>query len=265
MNPIDIRLVCEGQPQGRDIRWLALALSELAGSFEPASTVRVVPGGSKADLGAAVRGLRETLGTRHVYAIRDRDFLPSKLLAKDVGHGVYSFNRHCLESYLVEPKTIEDALGADSVEARLLLLAERRFWPDVARAVLDAVGYEIRQPRLSLGSSAPDSKVEVMQTVTVMLGDFRQQLAELKLDVEELVNNFSRDMDVAPLWTRVNGKELMAQLEDELRSSVLPGGDIEGRLFRQCKLHGPPEPLVAEVRQILERMLAPNAPAPLGE
>jgi len=96
----DISLVCEGEPGGRDINWLGLVLGELAESFELASRVRVVPAGSKANLSATVRGMREALGTRHVYAIRDRDFVPTDLLTKDVPSGVYSLERYCLEARL---------------------------------------------------------------------------------------------------------------------------------------------------------------------
>ncbi len=264
MSQVEITLVCEGPPQGRDVRWLNLVLSQLAESFEPASFVRVVPGGSKADLGAAVRGLREARGSRRVYAIRDRDFLRANLLTKDVDHGVHSLNRHCLESYLVEPRTVEEAFGLRDVEARLLALAQQRFWPDVAGAVLDDLGYSMRKPRLSLDRETPASKEEVTQTVTSKLDDFRRELAELPLDVAALVDLFALDMNVVPLWTRVNGKELLKQLEKELGNSVLPGGELERHLFKWCAEHGPPEPFVADVKRMLESLLAKAAPGSAG-
>src|SRR5689334_5108220 len=106
MSQDEITLVCEGQQRGRDVRWLNLTLSHLAQSFEPSGRVRPVPGGSKADLGATVRGLREVLGTQRVYAIRDRDFLRAELLTKDLAAGVYPLERYCIESYVIEPDVL---------------------------------------------------------------------------------------------------------------------------------------------------------------
>ena len=142
MSPDVVTLVCEGVPDGPDVRWIGLVLGKLAESFEPASRIRPLPAGSKADLGATVRGMRKALRTPHVYAVRDRDYLRAELLGKDEAGGVYALTRHCLESYLVEPELLEAALGLHRAEEKLLAIAERRFWPDLGRAVLDAIGYE---------------------------------------------------------------------------------------------------------------------------
>lgn len=73
MSQDEMTLVCEGQPRGRDVRWLGLVMGQLSETLDIAGKVRVVPAGSKADLGAAVRGLRESLRTARIYGIRDRD------------------------------------------------------------------------------------------------------------------------------------------------------------------------------------------------
>jgi hypothetical protein len=252
MSQDEVTLVCEGEPRGRDIRWLNLVLGHLAASFEPAGRVRVVPSGSKADLGATVRGMREALRTRRVYAVRDRDFLRGELLAKDEPAGVHSLQRHCLESYLVEPAVLEEVFGLDGAEARLADMAERRFWPDVGRAVLDAIAYELRRDRPHLGEEEPSDKAEVTRVVRLKLQLFRDDHAARPVDVDALVTQFERDMRSAPLWTRVNGKELMKALAGDLGPAI-PGGDIEAALFRWCSNASPPSPFVAEVKALLER------------
>jgi hypothetical protein len=256
MKQVEITLVCEGHARGRDVRWLNLALSELAQTFEPATFVRVVPGGSKADLGAAVRGLREATRSLRVYAVRDRDFLRAHLLAKDEAHGVHSLERHCLESYLIEPRVVEAALGQADVETLLLALARRRFWPDLARAVLDDLGYAMRKPRPSLEGEMPVNKDDVVRIAIAKLDALRRELAVLPLDPAQLVEAFEVDMNVGPVWTRVNGKALMADLENDLGNEVLPGANIEGRLFKWCAENSPPGPFVADIKKLLETLLA---------
>jgi hypothetical protein len=256
MSQRDVVLVCEGQPRGRDVRWLNLVVSTLAESYELAGNVRLVPGGSKADLGATVRGMREALRTPRVYAVRDRDFLLAELLGKDEGAGVYSFERHCLESYLLEPETVESALGVHGVAEKLRTLAEDRFWSDLARATLDAVGYELRRERLHLEEEIPASKPEVTRIVKAKLVAFLEDLAANSLDIDALVTSFEHDIVAGPLWTRVNGKELMKSLAAALGTSVLPSGDIEAELFKWCSKNGPPTPFVAEVKRILQGLPA---------
>ena len=246
----DIRLVCEGVTPGRDQRWFNLVLGALAETFEPAARGRPVPAGSKANLLATVRGMQEALSSTQVVAIRDRDFLQASLLDKDKPH-VHSLRRHCLESYLLEPEVLEKALGVTNVEQKLLLLAEDRFWPDVARAVLDAIGYELRQDRLRLGDELPVDKATVATIVQSKLDSFRSDLASKPIDILALVDAFAVDMRSDPLWKRVNGKDLLKTFASSLDSTILPGGDIESTLFRWCAENGPPRPLVSEVRAIL--------------
>ncbi len=84
----EITLVCEGEPEGRDIRWLGLALDKLG----VAKAVEISPSGSKANLVPTVRALRAQAQAR-VYAIRDRDFLHATLLEKNLGDGLFPLRR----------------------------------------------------------------------------------------------------------------------------------------------------------------------------
>jgi hypothetical protein len=197
--------------------------------------------------------MRQALRSSLVYAVRDRDFLPTELLGKDVPAGVYSLERHCLESYLLEPAVVEAAFGLRDVEARLFALAERRFWPDVGQAVLDALGYELRKDRPHIEADAPADKTEMTRTLKAKLQAFRDELAAKPLDVEGLVERFEHDLRSAPVWMRVHGKELLKSLATSLGASV-PGGDIERELFKWCSNREPPAPLVAEVKRILESL-----------
>jgi len=255
MSQDEIRLFCEGEPRGRDVRWFNLVLSHLAETFEPAAHVKVMPAGSKADLSATVRGARRAFNTSLVYAIRDSDFLRTELLAKDLNSGVYSLQRHCLESYLVEPRVLEGALRSTGMEDKLHTLAERRFWQDIGRAVLDAHGYEMRKSRLHLGDSLPLTKAQVTEIVRSKIAGFHGDVANMPFNVEAHVEMFEHDMRSGPLWTRVNGKELMRSLAEELGESALPGGDIEAALFKWCSKNVPPTPFVEEVQRILEAIL----------
>jgi hypothetical protein len=194
--------------------------------------------------------MQEGRFSKYVVAIRDRDFLQARLLDKDKPH-VHSLRRHCLESYLLEPDLLEKALGVTDAERKLLALAEDRFWPDVARAVLDAIGYELRRDRLGLGDELPVDKANVASIVQSKLDSFRSDLVSKPIDIQTLVDAFAVDMRSDPLWMRVNGKALLKTFAANLEPKTLPGGDIESTLFRWCAENGPPHSLVNEVHENL--------------
>lgn len=266
MSQDEMTLVCEGQPRGRDVRWLGLVMGQLSETLDIAGKVRVVPAGSKADLGAAVRGLRESLRTARIYGIRDRDFLRRDLVAGQRAGDVYPLDRHCLESYLIEPSVVEAALGARDVATIVEQLAAARFWRDVARAVADDISYRCREVfRLSMSAPAEaiGSAEQAAAHISAAIQPLPARITAAMPDVSALVQSFAEDMRSAPIWTRVDGCELMNGLERELRRSVLAGGDIEGRLFRWCSENSPPLPLLEAVKQaLLSRAAPPQRPAP---
>ena len=66
MSQLEVTLICEGEPQGRDQRWLGLVMSTVAECrTSRQAAFEVVPAGSKADLGATVRGMREPAQAFH--------------------------------------------------------------------------------------------------------------------------------------------------------------------------------------------------------
>ncbi|MEZ4310315.1 MAG: hypothetical protein R3F14_19925 [Polyangiaceae bacterium] len=250
----DVWLLCEGEPRSRDVRWLNLVLAELANSSDLAARVRVMPSGSKADLAASVRGVRAALGSSQVYAVRDRDFLRAEILDKDTAAGVHALRRHCIESYLVEPQVLERALGISNAEEKLDALARERFYPDLGRAVLDALGYEIRRDRPRLGDRIPSSTGEVVAICADELKSFWAAGSSKDTDIAGLVRAFEEDMRADALWTRVNGKELMKSLAKDLNDSIPGGRDLESALFHHCSQNTPPEGLTAEIERILNAL-----------
>jgi hypothetical protein len=129
----------------------------------------------------------------------------------------------------------------------------------VTVAALDDVGHALRKDRLHLDGAAPADRAEATRIVGAKLEAFRKDVAEMPLDVDAIVGSFERDMRSGPLYTRVRGKELLKSLATELGTGVVKGGDIEKALFTWCSEHGPPEPFVADIKQILERILAAGA------
>jgi hypothetical protein len=241
----EITVLCEGQLEGRDIRWLGLAL-DAAGLSR---SIDVTPAGSKTNLKPTILGLRQSLQTRRVYALRDRDFLTTDLLTKDLDAGICPLRRHCLESYLLEPLLLESAFGITGIEKILTERAGARLFLDVARASVEDFAFSLRGLRPSFDSDAPRTIEEAVEAVQRVISEFIAGL--VAPDAATLTDRFAKDMQADRLWTRVDGKALLGEIEQYLRGSVLPGGDIEGRLFKWCATNGPPSSLVEDVRHAL--------------
>lgn len=251
----EITLVCEGEPEGRDIRWLGLALDKLG----VAKAVEISPSGSKANLVPTVRALRAR-GQARVYAIRDRDFLHATLLEKNLGDGLFPLQRHCLETYLLEPELLEAAVGAREMKSKIEQLAEERFWLDVGRAVLEDFAFSLRtrRPTFDDEDGMPVDRSETERKLKSKLEEFS---GHLKIpDVAAGVDRFQHDMQDDPKWTRVDGKSLFKAVEKELA----PGGDLERKLFVWCSEKGAPDALVRDVRLALEKLGAWSAASKLA-
>lgn len=241
----EITLVCEGEPEGRDIRWLGLALDKLG----VATAVEIAPSGSKANLLPTVRSLR-ALGRAGVYAIRDRDFLHATLLEKNLDDGLFPLQRHCLETYLLEPDLLEAAVGVREMRAKIERLAEERFWLDVGRAVLEDFAFLLRSSRPTFDDE-DGMPVDWSETEKKLKAKLEEFVGHIELpDVAAVVERFAQDMQDACKWTRVDGKELFKAVEKELAL----GGGLERRLFVWCSEKGAPDALVRDVRIALEKL-----------
>ena len=253
MTARNVTLLCEGEPNGEDIRWLGLALESLG----EAGRVDVVPCGSKANLRPSLEARRRWHApSTAIVAVRDRDFLTDDLLNKDLGAGIVPVSRYCLESYMIEPSLIEEVFTITGVEALLCSMAERRFWTDVGRAVLDAYAFDVRNRRglLSVEDESFDGRddvvVVVREKIEAFVGSFKVP------DVATMVIRHESDMRQGAIWARVDGKELLKSLQIELqRGGLLAAHEgLETRLFGWCEARGAPSALAADLRHALARL-----------
>lgn len=259
----DVTILCEGEDGGLDVRMLDLALKALSGQSPIAQRATIRPAGSKVDLAPAIRARRDILRTKNVFAVRDRDFLPSGLMLEHCaacGKGdarPYPLRRYCIESYLLDGDVLEGATGIRDAESLVRKLAEVRRWTDVCRASLERVGFEVRQSRVALGSVAGAAMSEADATAIVQscVVRFSEQVAEdfSRFDAGSVVREVARDFDEdGPLWLRVDGKALLNAVEARLRESgALRGGDLARTAWRRLEKVGPPAGLVTDLEAAL--------------
>lgn len=210
-------------------------------------------------------------GDGRVFAVRDRDFLPQDLLEgyrRDATIGAepapFPLRRHCIESYLCEPAFVAAATGLDVgefIEER----ANDSFWTDVCRACLRQVEYDAREPRVTLAAN-PRDEPEAVAALRQALDAYRGRLAGTvdPGSAEQMVAAFAADFAAdGPVWTRIDGKKLLADIGRRWpEASQLPGG-LGGRLLKHAEAHGAPEPLVTEMRHLLGAIEAVlTSPAP---
>lgn len=274
----DIVLLCEGVDGGLDVTFLELARRAVQHAQPLALRVAIKPAGSKADLRPAVRARRDVWEKRHVFAVRDRDFLRRPRLEEARRKALslvedeppaFPLRRHCIESYLIEPRFVEAAVGIAGAATKLSELAERRRWVDVCRAALDDVDFRMRGLRPRMRKETASSAEEAIRVVERKLEEYRGALVPQTRQptVSELVQEIIEDFEAdGPLWTRVDGCELLAGLRDWLDDqNRLPGGDLHRLLRKHAERVGPPAPLVEEMTELLGRLAGlsnPPAPAP---
>ncbi|MDI1429590.1 hypothetical protein [Polyangium sorediatum] len=273
----EIDLLCEGVPEGLDVRFLEMARFAVQKTLPFAARVGIFDAGSKLDLVPSVRARRTLFKKGYVFAVSDRDFLIRPLLedrrakALDLaieGEGLkrltaYPLRRHCIESYLIEPAFIEHALGISGVSDVLAQMAERRRWIDIVRAVLEDVAYKARQARPRLGDALPTCEGEAVRIVAEKIHAYRDAIQRQTQQEEpsSLVRMFADDFDDdGSLYTRVDGKELLGELRTWLdQQGLLPGGDLHTALRHHADRHGPPLPLIEEVAVLVEKIAALHA------
>lgn len=256
----DLVLLCEGVAAGPDVRLFEAARHALAGRHRIASAIEVFPASSKADLMPTLRALQSVRGPNcRIVAVRDRDFLTTESLTSmragaqtSPPTAAYPLARHCLESYLIEPAFVEAAAGypATAVERLLRSTAEVRVWNDVVRAVLEARAFKARKLRPTTSQGAKDRDTAI-ERISEALAGWSDDLADIRNTeyVGAEVDAWYAGMAANEPWTRVDGKELMAALERQLRNLGLPqgGGGLRSHLLRHAEQHVPPEPFVAEL------------------
>lgn len=268
----DVTVLCEGVANGPDIRLLETARQALRRSVPLADRIVITPAGSSADLAPSIRAYRRLRRVPFVFAIRDRDFLRREFVeqarekafgrAPDAGRA-WPLSRHSIESYLLEPTFVAAAMGIE-IEADLASFARERRWLDLARATLEDGGYNLRRTRAEPRDEMPTDMAAAVSLVRESLFEWasRAQAALDPANAEALLDAFDRDFrDDGPEWTRVDGKSLLGRVEERLRQGPLPGGDLRDQLLRHAERHGPPAPLVDDLRVFFERIDTTRAAA----
>jgi hypothetical protein len=118
---MSIYLVCEGSPNGLDVRVLDLVIAQKLGQ-----EVQIIPSGGEGSLGSVASWLeersRKTLpdGTQspprdQAYVVEDRDFRSSEEV-EQIGQRSspkrWVWRRHEIENYLLDPRLVADAFRA---------------------------------------------------------------------------------------------------------------------------------------------------------
>lgn len=271
----EITLLCEGEDQGVDVRLLETARVALEHAIPIARRVTIRPAGSVVDLPASMRAHRAIRGSRLVFAVRDRDYLRSNqvsaareaALDPHTGEGQlkpYPLGRHCIESYLLDPAFLGGALGEEvrpagiDLVARIEHLAGARRWVDICTGTLEAINRDLRNKNRASCKTEPKSRQEALTEALEALARYRRKAGDILAGVDIALELDALTADIAadgPLWTRVNGKEILDQIEQELR--VVPrlkGGDLKQRLLMHARTHAAPEPLIEEMRELLQRI-----------
>ncbi|HSN98399.1 MAG TPA: hypothetical protein VLS89_08875 [Candidatus Nanopelagicales bacterium] len=273
----DITLLCEGVHQGEDVVLLEAARATLEGRLPIARHVTIRPAGSKLDLPSAMRALRALQQSLRVFAVRDRDFLRvdhvrtarAKALSLDTREQElrpYPLRQHCIESYLLDPPFLEEALGDDLKAAGIDLgstldrLAEERCWSDVCTGAIEAASRQMRDRDRPSRKADVHTREEAIQEVKAALSRYETRVhdvvstCDVAAEVDALTADFSAD---GPLWTRVHGSEMLLALEQQLR--VMPrfkGGNLKNRLLTHAAYGATPEPLVEEMEALLLQIQA---------
>lgn len=271
----EITLLCEGEDGGEDARLLELARAAIEIDTPIARRITIRPAGSKLDLPAAMRAHRVLRRSRLVFAVRDRDFLRADqvrtargtALSPDIRDNelkAYPLFRHCIESYLLDPVFLGRALGEElrpagiDIVERIQQLAAARHWMDICRGTLETMNRKLRDGNRAACKTEPKTRNDAIAEAQGALTRYRAKALEVLdgFDVAREVDALDADMAAdGPLWARVDGKEMLAQLEQELRAVPrLKGGELKKRLLKHADAHAVPEPLIEEMRTLLQRV-----------
>lgn len=263
-----ITLFCEDVSGGRSQRLLNAALGALLSDLPFATIVRVVGVASKNDVKVRAKfGRMATEPRLRVFGVRDRDFLPRRLIdlhrADTFAPGSeqvapWPLPRHCIESYLLDDDVLDRAaLGVPlaEVRARLDALAAERRWLDVTRAALEDLAFKMRKIRQGDIDGRPASRAEALQTALDVASRMLSELvaAGSEPQLGAYLDMLSMDMDAdGPLRGRVDGRELVHELS---RALGLDGGFLLPKLDALAHRY-PPAALIADLRAALEAMPA---------
>lgn len=256
---------CEGQDQSLDVRLIEACRLQLETELTWLRQVEIRPAGGKTDLKPTVRVHRQqgSRGNRpqggrppEAFALRDRDFLRGQHLA-EMRLGAMTEVRepwpltyHSIESYLLWPAFVHDALGTNP-ELQLDVVAAARLWIDVAKAVAEDLNWQARGQRIEI-EVEPPSRDAAIACVSQAVQGHGDELDWGVAALTALVDQFHADFVAnAPLWGRLDGKEMLRALDE----SGGHHGQLRDRLMSYAEQRGQlPEPLIVDLRTFFNRV-----------
>ncbi len=274
-SPYEIVVYCEGTSGGADVRLLEQARAALeADGWTDAGRLTLIPAGAWFNLAPVVRAARGAQqGAGRCFAVRDRDFMRRADLELDRAQALdeqasdpkaWPLSRHSIESYLLEPAWLGNAIEAQELAERIDRLAAARRFLDAVRAALSVVTQAVRTRRVSIGLAPVPDEPTARRVLADRLRALRTDIkAELLIPgarshLGAILRDFEADGE---LRTRVDGKRLLRTLEAGLRDDgILPGGGLKARLVKHAEEAKPPEPLVQDLRLLVSRIFGGAPP-----
>jgi hypothetical protein len=264
----EIPLYCEDEDRGPTVRLLFITLETLRGrGVRVAEAVAPRPTGSKEDVKVRVRHARRDR-VRGV-SVRDRDFLERGLVADFRGKALptspargsaeaWPLSRYSIESYLLDPAFLarfDPRRDEPAWRALVEELAEARQWTDLVRATLVDLRYRIGNAERSKTDGLFPGREAALSRLHELFEETRAAVGAcfagdaLQAKFEALEQDFAAD---GPLFTRVDGKRLLSDLDDRLvREGARRAGGLSGSLLQHAERHGGPEALVADLEPLL--------------
>lgn len=261
----EIRLYCEDEERRPTVRLLFLALDALKREVRIAGAIDPRPTGSKEDVKVRVRHARRD--RLRAFSVRDRDFLERSLVddmrrkALHVDWNTaepWPLSRHAIESYLLDPPFLTQALPSRTeAQWKTLLdhMAEARRWTDLLRATLVDLRWRVSRVEWTGTDAHLTSKDEALAELSSRFAktkaDIETALREpdARTKLESLEKDFAAD---GPLVHRVDGKRLLKALDEHLvQEGTRRAGGLLEALLTHAERHGCPQVLLDDLRPLL--------------
>jgi len=146
--PVNL-LLCEGGDNSPDARVLTKLL---------AGYCAVQPSGGKYGMGERIKARREAVGQNTVYGLLDGDFSadfplptdqPKAWIGSDGAHFGWRWQRKEIENYLIDPRIVHRALGANALQVADYLEALQKARDAIAVYQAARIALTVRRPRFS--------------------------------------------------------------------------------------------------------------------
>jgi hypothetical protein len=274
----EVTLYCEDRANGLTSKLVEAALQSLGQAPELgfAKTVRPRGSSSKNDVLVWTKLARQQ--KERAIGLRDRDFLLRPLVDQARLNSFHRSHehvkpwplpRHCIESYLLDEDVLCAVLPAVAIPpvtgATLRKIVEEcsaaRRWLDVARGTLEDFHWRWRNVERRSIEGRPPDRPSAIAAVRDAARQIREQAAAVGTNelLDKHFDALAEDMESdGPLWHRVDGKELVRDVELVLVGSHegdVPRGGLLAALTHHAKKQ-PPAALLADLRSMLNAIPA---------